>query len=272
LLPLAGTVRVNPIRSPNATIRSATVPLFDKSQASPEVPDDLIEAINGVIDRLRANLVDQITLPDPPYGFRIPNMTRGYIQAHLRRLIMFVEGGHAEYLAGRPLMTEMASRAIYETVATLVDFSRKLKPLCVEGDYRGVEALVSKAAFVTRMPSILEEHGEGYRAPQILNQIDKMIATYPTYRSAYDSLCEIVHPNGFGALIYFAKMENGIMKFAPAGIAPERPIESLFLAALLLATVELEVAEMEKSLTVLGHIANVAKFIADNTPGDDMAE
>jgi hypothetical protein len=248
------------------------MPLFDKSQVPPECPDDLLRGINDVIDRLRARLVDKITLPLPPYGFRIHNMTRGYIQAHLRRLIMFLEGGHAEFLAGRPLMTEMASRAIYENVANLCDFARKLKPLCEAGNYKDVDALVSKAAFVTRVPSILQEHGQDLSAPQILNQIDRMTKQWPTFRDAYDRLSDIVHPNGLGAIIYFATIKDEDMNFHPTGLALERPMHSLFLAAILLASVEVEIVEMETALTKLGNMATLAKLIMDNTPDEQPTQ
>lgn len=245
------------------------MPLFDRSQAPAECPDELLKGINDVIDRLKARLVDKIIMPLPPYGFRIPNMARGYIQAHLRRLIMFLEGGHAEFLARRPLMTEMASRAIYENVANLCDFSRKLKPLCEAADYNGVDALVSKAAFVTRVPSILQEHGQDLSAPQILNQIDRMTRQFPTFREAYDFLSDIVHPNGLGAIVYFATMKDGVMNFHPAGLASERPMHSLFLAAILLASAEVEVVEMETALTKLGNMMALAKLIVDNTPDEE---
>jgi hypothetical protein len=245
-------------------IQDCEMSLFDKSQAPPECPDDLLKAINDLIDRLRMRLVDKITLPSPPYGFRIPNMTRGYIQAHLRRLIMFLDGGYAEFVAGRPLMTEMASRAIYENVANFFDFARKLKPLCEAGKYKDVEALVSKAAFVTRVPSILQEHGVELSAPQILNQIDRMTKQWPTFRDAYDRLSDIVHPNGLGAIVYFATIKDEDMNFHPTGLAPERPVHSLFLAAILLASVEVEIAEMEAALTKLGNMMNLAKLIVDD--------
>jgi hypothetical protein len=87
------------------------MPPFSRSECPPEVDDDHLEAINGVVARLRGKMVLQINLPREAPGLRTQNLVRGYLQAHLRRMIMFVDGGHAEYVAGRPLMTELASRA-----------------------------------------------------------------------------------------------------------------------------------------------------------------
>ncbi len=70
-----------------------------------------------------------------------------------RRCLTFVEAGVAEPDASRSLAAELCTRAIYESTATICDFTDKLKPLCEANDYAGVEALVSKAAFATRIPS-----------------------------------------------------------------------------------------------------------------------
>ena len=103
-------------------------------------------------------------------------------------------------------MTELATRAIYENVATVCDFTDKLKPLCDAVDYAGIEKHVQKATFSTRIPSLLESSGQDLKAPNILSQIDRMMKRYTEFREAYDYLSEIVHPNGLGAVVYFAKM------------------------------------------------------------------
>jgi hypothetical protein len=165
-------------------------------------------------------------------------------------------------------MTEMASRAIYENVATLCDFARKLNPLCEAGDYKAVRTLTENAAFATRAPDLLQTHGQNYSAPQILNQIDKMTKRMPAYRSAYDRLCELVHPNGLGAIVYFAKFAEAEAElvFHPDGADKDRSMYSLFMAALLWVILESEINAMETALTKLGNIANVAKLLDDNFP------
>lgn len=222
--------------------------LFDKSHVPPETPDDLLHGVNGVITTLRGKLVREIVLPEGPRGLRVPNLVRGYLQAHLRRMLTFLEGGHAEYLAGRPLMTELATRAIYENVASFCDFTDKLKPLCEAIDYAGIEKYVSKAAFVTRIPSFLDAGGEDLKAPNILSQIDKMTKRYTGFRQCYDHLSDIVHPNGLGAVVYFSKMPGNLISFVDSAVTPERAIHSLFMAACLLAYVEIEIDAAEKAL------------------------
>ena len=227
------------------------MPLFNKSDCPPEMPEELLSALNDCIDLLRTKLVDHVVLAEPPLRLHAPNLARCYIQAHLRRILMFVDGGCAEFRAGRPLMTEMASRAIYENVATFCDYSTKLQGLCAAADYAGVNDLTQKYAFATRLSHLLETNGPEWNAPQILNQVDKMSKRYETYRSAYDHFCEIVHPNGLGAVVYFARNEDGVMTFYPRGAVPERAMESLLMAAFLFLTVYVEMDAMEKSLAAL---------------------
>lgn len=225
--------------------------LFIKSDCPPEMPDEILKAVNDCIEILRGKLVDVITLGEPPMRLHAPRLARAFIQAHLRRMLMFVEGGVAEYRAGRPLMTEMSSRAIYENVAVFCDYSTRLQALCTAADYNAVIDLTNEYAFATRLPYLIDENAPNRKPPQILNQIDKMNKRNETYRSAYDHLCEIVHPNGLGAVVYFATNDDGVLTFHQRGAVPDRPMESLLMAAILFMTVYVELDAMEKSLDVL---------------------
>lgn len=222
------------------------MPPFAKSECPPEMDDNHLEIINSVVERLRRKIVPSIILRESPSDGRTPNLTRGYIQAHLRRIIMFVDGGHAEYLAGRPLMTEMASRAIYENIANFCDFSEKLKPLCDNLNHEAMESLVRSAAFTTRLPHLMDESGS--KAPNILSQIDKMKKRYAEFREAYDHLSEIVHPNGLGSIVYFARLSETELTFFDRAAVPERSIQSLISATFLLLFVDYEMTEIETRL------------------------
>jgi hypothetical protein len=223
------------------------MPLFDRDKASGEIGSEIIDDANAVVERLRALRVTQIVLPKPDTGLKVPNLVRCYLQAHLRRCLMFLEAGAAELEAGRPLATELCTRALYENIATICDFTDKLKPLCESVDYSGVEQLVTKAAFVTRIPSFIDD----VKAPQILNQIDKMDKRYPNFREAYDHLSDIVHPNGMGAVVYFSTIGDGYVTFRDCGNMPDRARSSLIIATLLLLHVELALSETEHRLQKL---------------------
>lgn len=215
----------------------------------PPTPE-LLHGVSVVIARLRGRLVEEIVLPEGPLGLHVPNLVRAYLQGHLRRMLAFLEGGQAEYVAGRPLMTELATRAIYENVATVCDFTDKLKPLCDAVDYAGIEKHVQKATFSTRIPSLLESSGQDLKAPNILSQIDRMMKRYTEFREAYDYLSEIVHPNGLGAVVYFAKMPGtgDRFSFPDSAANTDRSIQSLFIAASLLTFVETEMDATETAL------------------------
>ncbi|WP_316204192.1 hypothetical protein [Bradyrhizobium sp. SZCCHNS3051] len=224
------------------------MPMFERAQAPAEYPDEFLAEVNALVERLRARLVDRIDLPEPPTGTRLFNMIRAYLQAHLRRALTFLNGGHAEYLGGRPLMTEMAARAIYESVANICDFSDKLKPLSDAGDMQGIDELATKSAFVTRIPSFLEKYGEHLQSTNVVTQVKKMSKRFADFVGAYDHLSDVAHPNGLGAIVYFAEIGDGVITFGDKPEKAERAIHSLCIAATLLGFMELEMDEIEKRL------------------------
>jgi hypothetical protein len=222
--------------------------LFDRNRTlDDDLTPEFVDATNAVVERLRTRLAREITLGAPGSSVRC------YLQAHLRRCLIFVDGGVAELEAGRPLVTEMCTRALYENIATICDVVDKLKPLFDAADYVGVEQLIEKAAFATRIPSFLERHGEDLKAPNILNQIDKMKKRYRGFRKAYDHLCDIVHPNGLGAVVYFTKIEPGLARFSDAGNGRDRALDSILMAAFLLLHVEITLNDIDDWLAKIPH-------------------
>jgi hypothetical protein len=227
------------------------MPLFNRTFASESLAAELIDGANAAYDLLTNRKIPEIILADPVTGLIVPNLVGSYLQAHLRRCLTFAEAGAAEINSGRPLAAELCSRALYENIATICDFADKLKPLCDAGDYRGVEQYVSRAAFITRIPALLDKHGDEVKAPQILNLIDAMNKRYPAYRNAYDHLSDIVHPNGMGAVIYFTKIEPGKSVFVDDAVTPERAKTSIVCATFLLLFVEVVYTQVEELLAKL---------------------
>jgi hypothetical protein len=227
------------------------MPLFDRHPNLPNISLDLIDTANLIYEQLKSRKVAEIVLAEPETGLVVPNLVRSYLQAHLRRCLTFAEAGAAEITAGRPLVAEMCSRALYENVATICDFADKLKPLCDAVDYEGVKNYVSNAAFITRIPAFLAAHGDQIKAPQILNLIDDMAKRHPNYRTTYDHLSDIVHPNGLGAVVYFTRVEPGITRFADDAITPNSTRASIISATLLLLFVEVALTQTEERLVKL---------------------
>jgi len=134
--------------------------VFDRNRTTADIPTEVIDVANAIVGRLQSRKLAEIVLPVPGTGLRVPNRVRCYLQAHIRRCLTFIEAGAAELKADRPIAAELCTRAIYENAATICDFTDKLKPLCEAVDYAGVEELVTKAAFTTRIPSFIETHGD----------------------------------------------------------------------------------------------------------------
>ena len=225
--------------------------MFDEKQAPPEFPEELLAEVNTLIASLRSRLVDRIDLPEPPTGARLFNLVRAYLQAHLRRALTFLDGGYAEFKAGRPLMTDMATRAIYGSVANLCDFSDKLKPLCDKGDLDAIDQLATKSAFVTRIPSFLEKYGAHLQSTNVITQVKQMGKRFPDFVSAYDHLSDVVHPNGLGAIVYFAEIGDAIVTFGDKPEKATAAVHSLCVAAALLGFMEHEMDEIENRLKTL---------------------
>lgn len=126
--------------------------------------------------------------------------------------------------------------------------SSTLRLVCDANDFQGIDDLVMKAAFVTRIPAVIEKQGEDSKAPNILGQIDKMVKRVPTFRDSYDHLSDVVHPNGLGAVIYFSQVKYGMITFANDAVNPRRSIELLYLSAVQLAFVEAGLGEIDERL------------------------
>jgi hypothetical protein len=227
------------------------VSLFDPAVAPDEAfTPELIAGVNGVIDRLNALKVESLSVAG---SARTSNLVRCYIQAHIRRCLTFVEGGHAAFCAGRSLVADACARANYENVAAFCDFANALVPLLDTGDHVAIREFVEARAFATRIPSLLEQHGESIRAKQILNQIDRMKAKYPSFREAYDHLSDSTHPNTFGAVVHFVSIDHStsVATFAESGNNPHWSLTSLITSGFMLAFVEISIDDIERNLAKL---------------------
>jgi hypothetical protein len=101
--------------------------LFDASKLSSfEIPADLITIANKGVDNLRDRLVDEIDTSCFLPGYLIRWSVQMFFQGHVRRSLMFIEGGYDAFLSGRGLVAYACARAIYETFACVFDFCDKV--------------------------------------------------------------------------------------------------------------------------------------------------
>jgi hypothetical protein len=236
------------------------MPLFDRNNPPAEFTGEMIDEINALVERLRAMKTDAIVLAEPATAFRLSNMVRCYVQAHIRRSLVFLEAGVAEIEAGRHLAAELCTRAVYESIASFRDFADTLAPLLEAADFDKIAELVSARSFATRIPSFLKRGAD--KAVQILDQIDRMKKHFPTFREAYDHLSDIVHPNALGVLVYFAKISEGRVTFPDVSTSSERARTSLAAAGVLMAFFELSLDDIERGLVQLS--AKAADRLSDS--------
>jgi hypothetical protein len=225
--------------------------MFERSNVPPEMSQTVVDGLNNLIQRLRAMKVDSITVAGPHSGSWYRNLINVYTQAHIRRLLSFLDAGHAELLANRPLVTEMCSRAIYETVACYCDFVAGLCPLLDANDVDKMDEFIRTRTFASRIPSFLKEDSS-VSATNILTQIDKLDKINPSTRAAYDHLSDIVHPNALGSVIYFSEMRSdGTMAFPEETSSTGRARHSLATSALMMLHFDMALHEVEPRLEKL---------------------
>jgi hypothetical protein len=200
-----------------------------------------------------------IVIKEPPTGFRLSNLVRMYTQAYIRRCLTFVDGGKAEHAAGRYLLTEQCSRSIYETVASYYDFSSKLIKLLENPDHQELHDFIIARVFATRVPAFLETHGDAIKAPNVITQLEKLSKNTPSVMEAYERLCDIVHPNGMGASIYFSKIdETDTAQFTDGGNDPDRAYSSFVMSCTRLLYLDRAIDELEPLLLELSASATRA--------------
>jgi len=222
--------------------------MFDRSNVPEGMSGELLEGLNAVIERFRKLKVDSIRLAGLGSGSWYANLIRMYIQAHVRRVLTLIDAGNAELAVGRPLVVEMCSRAVYESVACFCDFSKQLGPLLDGGDYEKVDDFLRTRIFATRVSEFVTADST-VSATSILTQIDKLDKVQPRTRAAYDHLSDIVHPNALGTVIYFGSLgDDGVMSLPDETTSTQRARDSLVAAALMLLHFDMALHDLEQRL------------------------
>lgn len=186
------------------------MPLFDAS-AFPDAKrqEELIQANDGV-DRLRDRLVDKIAQSAVPHVI-LKQTIQLFFQGHVRRALQLIEGGYDAHLAGRGLIVCVCTRALYETVASVMDFCDKLTDQLAKNDFEGALLLVSNRLFATRDKELIHiDDGFDNTAVNILTQIDKLSKHLPGLRDDYDFLSEFAHPNALSHHHFWVSGEDEI--------------------------------------------------------------
>ena len=221
---------------------------FDLTTLPEELGDSgLATASNAVIVQLYKLKLPNIPNADPVTGARFPSLVRIYAQCHLRRLLMFLEGGFYEYNEQRHLLAFAAARSIYESIATFHDFSTRLCTLLDEGRFEEATVFLRGRTFATRLPEHLEEDRSN-NVTSILTLVQKVNKKVADFEDAYNRMSEFVHPNAFGSTIHFYTPGKEVATFHDNGKNQTHALTYLILASFLSALFLADVAEIELRL------------------------
>lgn len=189
--------------------------MFDKDRLPVDNPfraeiDDVNEAIRDV----RLLLSDEIKVGER-LDLHVYGMALCFFQSHLRRALMFLDGGSLAMEAGFGLVTLSCARSLYESAACIHDFSKQICEMMDNDDVVAAARFAHQRTFATRVEAKTMRSADfDYTAVNILKQIDALEKIVPNARRSYDLLSEAVHPNAQGAHAYFqTSQENGLAIF-----------------------------------------------------------
>ena len=224
---------------------------FDIANLPTEIEaPDLVAAANSVVQALYNLKVDTVPLPDPVSGARFPSLARIYIQTHLLRLLMFLEGGVHEQEQQRPLFAITAARSMYESIASFHDFSTQLCQLLDNGEFEEAANLLLGRAFATRLPEHIDPD-QSNKVINVVTQVQRLSKSVAGFEDAYNRMSEFVHPNAYGSVVHFHSMEGDHAVFYEKGKPSTQGLAYLILASFLSALFVANVTEIENRLNAI---------------------
>lgn len=153
-------------------------PLFDVHNLPEDTPIEWAHAVNTGVVQLAKRKVTVIPYHEPTHIRYCCRWVSIFLQAHIRRGLSLLESGVHEIERGRPLVAALCSRALLEDSSLLWNFNREMLPLLERRDVDAMDALVFPKVFASRRPKDIEQHGEEFKARNILTAIDKMTASH----------------------------------------------------------------------------------------------
>jgi hypothetical protein len=195
-----------------------------------------VDELNALYDRLEMRKVEKIVIPEKPSGFRPSNLVRVYCQSHLRRCLVLARSAYGLFFIENGLVSLMAVRAIYETVAVFCAFEQQFLQLAKTGTIQAIHDFPQNKAYATRSKKMIEKHGAQVTATNIQTDVAKLKPVRTKVEEEYDFLSEHTHPAGFGTILYFAeklKTEDTYV-FHDGGPEPEADLQWIMVGIKLL--------------------------------------
>lgn len=189
--------------------------MFDKNRLSTaDTMYEHVDDINSAIADVRARLVDEISTSAPNWNFWVLTSAQRYLQAHIRRALMFLDGGLHAIDGGYGLVAITCARSLDESAACIYDFCTRFCDMLEAKDVDGAAKLVHERSLHVRFDEYRPTlEGHNFKPPSIMKYIDAMEAEVPGARRSYEQLSETVHPNAFGALLYFERQKETVASY-----------------------------------------------------------
>ncbi|MDR7865782.1 MAG: hypothetical protein RIN56_03135 [Sporomusaceae bacterium] len=172
-----------------------------------------IEAAKQALEQLEVLKVDEIT-PYQDDGKRRPLLVwkvDAFIYATLARLIDLGEISIELWQHEKITSTFLHARAMIETIACLHAFVEGLATKVEVSDLKEIDEYVKQYTFGQRL-------GENYpQAINVLTLIGHLEKLQPGFRTTYDRLSEVCHPNYWGNIGGYTQLSDSeyIVRFKP---------------------------------------------------------
>ena len=214
-----------------------------------------IGALNDVHTKLTLRLVDQIVIPEGKSGFRPSNLIRVYLHSHLRRMLQLSECALSSYFDGQGVVAMLCGRALYESIGTVADFEMELLPLLDQDDIQKIFDFTKSKIHATKLKNLIEQVGNpNVTAKNVVTMVKKLTYIRENVPKEYDFLSEIAHPNGIGAVGFFASITPGppdIAHFSDSGPDVHADLQWVLIAVSFLREFEKIMSRIEEKLPAL---------------------
>jgi hypothetical protein len=108
----------------------------------------------------------------------------------------------------QPLASLLCARAIIETAAFFDNFDTDLSKLCEQEDFSGIDKLVMKHAFATRLKD-LSWGTEAVNILTLIGKLDKRLGKKDDgVLRHYEFISEFCHPNSYGHTQFFQMIDE----------------------------------------------------------------
>lgn len=190
--------------------------MFDRSRLPPsDETFEYVDDINRAIADVRSHLTDEIKIDAKLSHMSVFLDAQRYLQAHVRRALMFLDGGMHALEGGYGLVAITCVRSVYESAACIYDFSERFFKIAETKDVLKMVSFVHERSLAIKFEDFRPASDyHSFKPQSILTYIDKLGEEVPGARRTYEQLSEAVHPNAFGALLYFERIDGDTAKYS----------------------------------------------------------